>query len=95
MSAESVKSTARPDPNTTEHELPAVLVDGESVPVRVIVHRLNDGGWRGRILFGRGDLDETVSTAEILYGNNESEFWRCVRDLREHHLRDLYRSVSQ
>ena len=35
-----------------------------------------------------------AATAEIFCAVTEAELWECVQDLREHHLRDLYRSVT-
>jgi hypothetical protein len=35
------------------------------------------------------------STADIFCALTEAEMWECVHDLREHHLRDLYRSVTE
>ena len=36
---------------------------------------------------------EGPSTADIFCATTENDLWQAVRDLREHHLRDLYRSV--
>ena len=36
-----------------------------------------------------------VATGEFLFGGTENELWESVRDLRDHHLRDLYRSLAE
>jgi hypothetical protein len=33
------------------------------------------------------------SSAEIFCAGSEQDLWQSVRDLRDHHLRDLYRSL--
>ena len=64
--------------------------------VRLELRRVEDGTWRGRLLFGSADETGVApATAEILYAHSEADLWECVHDLREHHLRDLYRSVSE
>jgi hypothetical protein len=77
------------------HELPPLKFEGEMVLVYVEVHRTEDGLWRGRLLFGAPEAGAGSCTAEIFCAVNEAEFWECVHDLREHHLRDLYRSVRE
>jgi len=58
------------------------------------VRRSEDGIWRGRLhFFESGAMDERV-TAEIFCATSEQDLWQAVRDLREHHLRDLYRSLA-
>jgi hypothetical protein len=75
------------------HELPPIRCAGDDVALRLVVRRAEDGGWRARLLFGPGDPDVAPSTAEIFFGPSEADLWEAVRDLREHHVRDLYRSV--
>lgn len=77
------------------HELPPIRYGGEEVPIRLFVRRAEDGSWRGRLVFGPGDLEAAPSTAEIFCGPTEADLWEAVRDLREHHLRDLYRSLAE
>ena len=77
------------------HDLPPVRFAAGLVPVRVEVRRCEDGTWRGRLYFGVEGEDPAVSTGEILYGVTENDFWESVRDLRDHHLRDLYRSLTE
>ncbi|HWP37128.1 MAG TPA: hypothetical protein VNL18_06190 [Gemmatimonadales bacterium] len=77
------------------HELPPIRYGTSLVPVRVEVRRSEDGTWRGRLLFGAVADDPLVATGEILYGATDGDFWESVRDLRDHHLRDLYRSLIE
>jgi hypothetical protein len=76
------------------HELPAVQVGTVEVSVRLAAWRADDGTWRGRLMFGPPGAEATA-TADIFCAANESDLWESVRDLREHHLRDLYRSLAQ
>jgi hypothetical protein len=95
MPATSVRY-GQPDPNEPViHELPPMRVGGEDVPVRLAVRRAEDGAWRGRLLFGMEEGDGALQTAEIFFGASETDLWQAVRDLREHHLRDLYRSLAE
>ena len=48
--------------------------------------------WRGRLLFGPPEAP--VPTAEILCAASEADLWQAVHGLNVHHLRDLYRSVT-
>jgi hypothetical protein len=67
------------------------------VAVQLELRRAEDGTWRGRLLFGHvaDDTGAAPATAEIFYAHSEPDLWECVHDLREHHLRDLYRSVTE
>lgn len=95
MPAPSVRF-GQPDPTEPViHELPPLRYGGDEVPVRLAVRREDDGSWRGRLIFGTADGDTAPSTAEILFGTSETDLWESVRDLREHHLRDLYRSLAE
>lgn len=49
--------------------------------------------WRGRIHFGAEETEHERTTAEIFCAVSEQDLWLAVRDLRDHHLRDLYRSL--
>jgi hypothetical protein len=86
----------QPDPGEPViHELPPMRYGGDEIPIRLSVRRTDDGGWRGRLLFGVGEAETPTETAEIFFGENETDLWQAVRDLREHHLRDLYRSLAE
>ena len=75
------------------HDLSPIRFDGQDVVVRLAVRQTADGIWRGRVLFGVQDTELERSTAEIFCAATEQDLWISVRDLREHHLRDLYRSL--
>ncbi|OLB07669.1 MAG: hypothetical protein AUH06_04690 [Gemmatimonadetes bacterium 13_2_20CM_69_27] len=75
------------------HDLPPIRFDGQLIAIRLLVRRAEDGIWRGRMLFGAPDTEGERSTAEIFCATSEQDLWQSVRDLRDHHLRDLYRSL--
>jgi hypothetical protein len=82
-----------PDPSEPVlHDLVPVRFDGAMVAVRLAVRRSEDGIWRGRLQFAPAGEAE-LATAEIFCATSEQDLWQAVRDLREHHLRDLYRSL--
>lgn len=83
-----------PDPNEPVlHDLAPIRYEGVAIAVRLGVRRSDDGIWRGRLHFTAGGDDDRV-TAEIFCATSEQDLWQSVRDLREHHLRDLYRSLA-
>ena len=88
---------ARPQPEPSEpqfHDLPPVRFEGALIGVRLAVRRTDDSIWRARLHFydERGESERI--TAEIFCATTEQDLWIAVRDLRDHHLRDLYRSLS-
>ncbi|PYO62948.1 MAG: hypothetical protein DMD49_01430 [Gemmatimonadetes bacterium] len=83
-----------PDSNAAVvHDLPPIRFDGQLIAIRLLVRRTEDGIWRGRIMYGAPDTEGERSTAEIFCAVSEQDLWQSVRDLRDHHLRDLYRSL--
>lgn len=95
MPANSVRYGV-PDPaEPIEHELPSASIGGEEVMLRLKVRRAEDGTWRARLVFGSGDSESAPSTAEIFCAESENDLWQAVRDLRDHHVRDLYRSIVE
>lgn len=86
-----------PDDEPQLHELPPLRFEGAPVTVHLAVRRAPDGVWRARLHFGGnggngGDAERV--TAEIFCATTEQDLWLAVRDLRDHHLRDLFRSLS-
>lgn len=77
------------------HDLPPVRYGAVLIAVRVEVRRAEDGTWRGRLMFLPPGAETPATTGEILCGASENELWESVRDLRDHHLRDLYRSLAE
>jgi len=75
------------------HDLPPIRFDGQVIAIRLLVRRTEDTVWRGKVLFGAADTEAERSTAEIFCATSEQDLWQSVRDLRDHHLRDLYRSL--
>jgi hypothetical protein len=76
------------------HDLAPLKVDGALVPVRLAVRRTEDGIWRARLHFFEPGTDAERITAEIFCATSEQDLWQSVRDLRDHHLRDLFRSLA-
>ena len=92
MPAHSARFASNPD-DPVVHDLPPVQFEGQPIPIRLRIRRSQDGMWRGSLLFGMSDTEGERSTAEILCATSENDLWQSVRDLRDHHLRDLYRSL--
>jgi hypothetical protein len=76
------------------HDLPPVRFDGATLAVRLAVRRAEDGIWRARLHFSANAGEPDVVTAEIFCATTEQDLWAAVRDIRDHHLRDLYRSLT-
>lgn len=93
MALSQVRYSA-PDPlEPVIHELPPIRFDGQLVSVRLSVRVAEDETYRGQLLLGSADTEGERATAEIFCATSEEDLWQSVRDLREHHLRDLYRSL--
>lgn len=94
MPAPQVRPFAPGPSEPVIHDLPPIRFEGQMVSVRLAVRRAEDGIWRARLQFGEAaGLEERV-TAEIFCATTEQDLWQAVRDIRDHHLRDLYRSLS-
>jgi len=93
MPAQPARFNAPDSGDAVVHDLPPIRFDGQLIPIRLQVHRSEDGVWRGRVLFGAADTEAERATAEIFCATSEPDLWQAVRDLRDHHLRDLYRSL--
>jgi hypothetical protein len=94
MSANPARFGAPNPHDPVLHDLPALRISGAEIPVRLAAWRSEDGLWRGRLLFGPHDALEPPATADIFCAATENDLWQSVRDLREHHVRDLYRSLA-
>lgn len=77
-----------------QHALDPFLWSGQLVQLCLIIRRTDDGAWRGRFRFVEPDSSRELETAEIFCAGSESELWGSVRGLRDHHIRDLYRSLD-
>ena len=93
MSAQPARSQTPAVREAVVHDLPPIKFEGQSVAIRLAVRRAEDGVWRGRIHFGAEETEHERATAEIFCAVSEQDLWLAVRDLRDHHLRDLYRSL--
>ena len=93
MPAQPARYSVSEDRPPVVHDLPPIRFEGQSVAIRLSVRRAEDGMWRGRVLFGAADTEHERTTAEIFCAASEPDLWQSVRDLRDHHLRDLYRSL--
>ena len=93
MPAQPARYNVAPPGEPVLHDLTPIRFDGQDIAIRLTVRRTEDGIWRGRILFGAEDTEGERSTAEIFCATSEQDLWQSVRDLRDHHLRDLYRSL--
>jgi hypothetical protein len=77
-----------------QHELDPFRSSGLLVQLSLILRRTEDGAWRGRLRFVDAESSRERETAEIFCAESEGELWASVRDLRDHHIRDLYRSLD-
>jgi hypothetical protein len=93
MPAQPARYSPSSSPDAVLHDLPPIRFDGQIIAIRLSVRRTDDGGYRGRVLFGAQDTEAERTTAEIFCAGSEPDLWQSVRDLRDHHLRDLYRSL--
>ncbi|MGE0352063.1 MAG: hypothetical protein AB7I33_11820 [Gemmatimonadales bacterium] len=93
MTAQTLRHQANDPREPVVHELPPLRFDGASISIKLTIHQADDGMWRGRLHFLDLAANLERDTAEILCGVSQQDLWESVRDLREHHLRDLYRSL--
>ncbi len=77
------------------HELAPLGHADQPVTVRLAVRKGDDGTWYGRLIFGADGTDPPRTTAEIFCEASQPDLWRAVQGLQGHHLRDLYRSLSE
>lgn len=83
-----------PEPSEPQlHDLPPIQFEGKSVAIRLAVRRTEDGIWRARLHFLEENETERI-TAEIFCATTEQDLWQAVRDLRDHNMRDLFRSLA-
>jgi hypothetical protein len=95
MALQTVRPPVRDPREPTQHLLDPVRIGPRHIQLSLTVRRDDDGFWRGRLRFsdGTGEGGER-RTAEIFCGTSEAELWMAVHHLRDHHLRDLYRSLD-
>lgn len=86
----------RPSDASTEllHDLESIRIDKVGVRVRLETRREADGTWRGRMRFSPEASLVSYVTGDIFRGSSDADLLVAGRSLREHHLRDLYRSLQ-
>ncbi|HSM16161.1 MAG TPA: hypothetical protein VK845_04060 [Gemmatimonadales bacterium] len=94
MTAPSLRSLPRESHDPVVFQLPPIRYDGQTIHLHLSIRRSDDGTWRGRMRFFRDEASPPRETAEIFRGASEQEMWESVNHLREHHLRDLFRSLG-
>jgi hypothetical protein len=95
MNLQSVRSPARDPREPVPHVLDPLRVEDREIAVSLTVRLAEDGAWRGRLTFMEtGETQAVRETAEIFCGDTEDELWQGVQRLREHHFRDLFRSLT-
>jgi hypothetical protein len=77
------------------HDLEMILVGGAQVRVRLETRQDATGTWRGRMRFAPHASLVTFATGDIFRGASDADLVVAGRSLREHHLRDLYRSLQE
>jgi hypothetical protein len=94
MSLLNARSPSRDPREPRQYDLEELRLDGRVIALALIVRCGEDGTWRGRLQFSDLDFDDTRTTAEIFCGAIEDDIWYALQGLREHHIRDLYRSLA-
>jgi len=95
MTAQSLRSAlARDSRDPIELDLPPITYASHPLAMRLILRIDDQRTWRGKLQFQAQGVDLPRETAEIFCGAREQDLWESVRALREHHFRDLYRSLE-
>lgn len=95
MTVQSLRHFGSDPREPSIHELSPFRFEGNMIATRLCARHTDEGVWRARLLFARAGSDASaeLETAEIFYALTQQELWQAVHDLREHHMRDLYRSL--
>ena len=95
MPAQTLRTTlARDSREPVLLDLPPITYAGRPLVLRLVLRLDDHRVWRGRLQFPEPGADLSRATAEIFCGAHEQDLWESVRALREHHFRDLYRSLE-
>ena len=95
MPAQTLRTTlARDSREPVLLDLPTLTYAGQSLAVRLVLRLDEQRVWRGKLQFQAEGVDVPRETFEIFCGAREQDLWESVRSLREHHFRDLYRSLE-
>ena len=93
MTAQTLRHNASDPREPVIHDLPPLRFEGAQLLLKLSIRQADDEMWRGRLHFSDPSSNTERETAEIFCGLSQQDLWQSVRDLREHHLRDLYRSL--
>ncbi len=94
MAMQTVRPVDRSARGPVNHDLDPIRCAGQLVNLCFTLRHAEDGTWRARLRFIDADSSRERETAEIFCGASEADLWESVRDLRDHHFRDLYRSLD-
>jgi hypothetical protein len=95
MPAQTLRTTlARDSREPVLLDLPTLTYAGQTLAVRLVLRLDEHRIWRGKLQFQAAGVDVPRETFEIFCGAREQDLWESVRSLREHHFRDLYRSLE-
>ena len=95
MPAQTLRTTlARDAREPVLLELSTMRHGGQTLAVRPILRLDDQRIWRGKLQFQAAGADVPRETFEIFCGAREQDLWESVQSLREHHFRDLYRSLE-
>ena len=95
MALQTIRPSTWDPREPTQHSLDPVRIAGQTIHLSLTIRRDDDGAWRGRLRFvDEDDPRRERRTAEIFCGASEQDLWTAVRQLRDHHIRDLYRSLD-
>lgn len=95
MPAQTLRTTlARDSREPVLLDLPPITYAGHALTVRLILRLDEQRIWRGRLQFQQEGAEVPRETFEIFCGAREQDLWESVQSLREHHFRDLYRSLE-
>jgi hypothetical protein len=93
MAANPLRSL-NPDPREpVAYDLPPVRFDSSLIAIRITVRWAEDSMWRARLTYTDSVTGVERESAEIFCGASVQDLWQSVQDLRDHHWRDLYRSL--
>jgi hypothetical protein len=95
MALQTVRPPNRDPRAPTQYFLDPVHIAGLTIHLSLTIRCDDDGAWRGRLCFADDKrAGRERHTAEIFCGATEDDLWAAVRQLRDHHIRDLYRSLE-
>src|SRR5688500_11348993 len=95
MAVQTVRPPTRNPREPTQYSLDPIRIACQTIHLSLTIRCDDAGAWRGRLRFAdNADAGRERRTAEIFCGATEDDLWTAVRQLRDHHIRDLYRSLE-